>query len=796
MKNIDKIIQEEVRAIINEQTVEKIPFNGKMMTRGQIAVSGTDTYINTPSPKISQIGVPWPSNVPRKKATPQIESFFKKIGAVPYSFTSMPAKEANLYPVWHLNIGNEHYTFQYDPKFKYNMAFDNTNHKLYWRYVNDTEVFAKHYRDEKTYNDNNALLPGGYDVKAWNKKNRADWTKMTMGSAAQFYTGSEKGVEMIQVFTDEAGTKGFFYIFLYNGKPIFQYFKNTKERTDAEYARIQKEKDHAVLDILGFIPIIGDLGDLYNACWYFADWANEGHKWQDMLSGFLSLVAVFGPIGSAYAAMIKPVFKRLGKIIKSSADLNSPKTLIQVVRAINNNTGIGTISREQAKQLAAVIETISKAMVKYKLQMKEALTKLGVEDPDALLIEINQLLVKLEKAAEDVAHYGSKAKKIATNLNDPVIQSLEKIGFWKEVARGWGSMAFKNSALEAAKISIPLIRKLGYGIKTANITRLNTEMLMAAVTNRQSKRLIKQIEKSFTAGVVADPTRALALFQTATNARTRSVIRAKIFNTVGENIQTMATNTTNVLKKGTILLPAQMAEYYRICPRLYKSGQIVETASMPIRTLKTLIKNGWLPNTKQTFAYMSEYAPKELDNLLAKYGSTDMWTGAAEYIARACIKNGHPVWNYVVSNPAQHLKTLMPESVGDFFKMIRNNMLDGKKWLDIYWGIIQNGAADIKAPDQENRQSIVYNALIESLLENTPEWSKENLLPLVKKYIEKTRSTTLPASERPANSTVDGIPSDSTTILPAATVRRPKKTPAGVTPQGKAVKSNPFLKTL
>jgi hypothetical protein len=801
MKKLDKIIQEEVHTALNEQ-VQKKPEGRPAAVKAISGTALTDPYITPTDPRL-QLGKPWPSNVPRKKATPQIEAFFKKMGAVPYSVTGMADKEKNSYPIWHFNLGDEHYRFHYNPGSKYNLLVDNKNHKLYWKYVHDAAIAGREYSKNYTYNNNSGLFPDGYDIKATAKKMRILKNRVAMSAAGEWGTNEEHHSQ-IQAFADSEGVNALWCIYLYNDKPFFAYMQSKKFRSDAEYARMQKEKDHAVLDLLGFIPIIGDIGDLYNACWYFADWANEGHKWQDMISGLLSLVAVWGPVGSAFKAVVKPAFARLGKIITSSADLSNPKTLLQIVRTISINTGTGTISAKQAKALAGVLDTISDAMVKYKLKFKEALQKLGVEDPDALLIEIETLLVKLEKAAEQVAEYSSKAKKVATNLDDPIIQSLDKVNFYTHVARGWSSMAYKNSALEAANISIPLIRKLGFGLKTANITRLNTEMLMAAVTNRQAKRTIKQIEKSFTAGIVADPTRAIALFQTATNKITKQRIRISVMNTIGENVQTMAMNTVNVLKGGAVLLPAQMAEFYRVCPRLYKAGQIVETASMPVRTLNTLIRNGWVPNTTKTFAYMAQGNPKELDNMLIRYGNTEIWTGAAEAISRTCVKNGHPVWNYIVSDPAQHLKTLMPESVGDFFKMLGNNLLDGKKWLDVYWSFIRNGAADIKQPDEEHHESYVYKALIKSMLESTPEWSKENVMPLVKKYIETTRSTILPRSEVSKSALVAGIHPDSTTI-PAGSIRpiapniKPKKPVTGVNalkPRGKALKNNPFLKTL
>jgi len=71
-----------------------------------------------------------------------------------------------------------------------------------------------------------------------------------------------------------------------------------------------KEFGHGVLDLLGFIPIIGDVADIANAFWYFSD-----HQYAE---GFASIISALPGIGSFLGNGLKLTFKCSKYAIKTA----------------------------------------------------------------------------------------------------------------------------------------------------------------------------------------------------------------------------------------------------------------------------------------------------------------------------------------------------------------------------------------------------------------------------------------------------------------------------------------------
>ena len=91
------------------------------------------------------------------------------------------------------------------------------------------------------------------------------------------------------------------------GKEQIRKQKELEVKKAKEYTKYEAIADrvHTVLDYLGFLPGIGDIADLINAAWYFAD--------GKYLDAALSAIAIVPIIGSAAAVTLKTGFKTIGK---------------------------------------------------------------------------------------------------------------------------------------------------------------------------------------------------------------------------------------------------------------------------------------------------------------------------------------------------------------------------------------------------------------------------------------------------------------------------------------------------
>ena len=413
MKNIDKIIQEELRTSLNEQ-VRKIPFDGKLMTPNQIAISKlakTDPQLSPVVPSNVAAGIPWPSNIPRKKFFPiGVESFFKLIKAVPYTFSNRPIDEKNEYPKFHWNYAEETFKFKADGTVQTTAADDKTkinlNTVLYWKYVQDP--------------DNPAV------------RDKSDLNKLL--AATGKFQGRKEHTPQLQVYIDRTHTKPVFSIVLADGnRPFVAYFSSKKSISDAEAARRQKEAIRGILDIIGFVPILGDATDLYQAAWYFGDWYNYGKKMDDLVGGILSLIAVVPIAGSVVKAFLKPLTKKLfsktsyfaikqANRAKRAAVENGE--LLDVLQYIYENSRT-QLSDEQAKMLASAIKQVAKIYASNKPILDNAARTTNMPQFLDVLNAIEKQLNTAAGGVDKVLQLTRRAKKVATNVDDPLYKAVK-----------------------------------------------------------------------------------------------------------------------------------------------------------------------------------------------------------------------------------------------------------------------------------------------------------------------------------------------------------------------------------
>jgi len=794
MKKLDKIIQEEVRSLLTEQAVEKIPFNGKMMTRGQIAVSGlskTDKHFSPigSDPNNVTAGIKWPSNIPRKKFPGGVESFFKTIGAVPYTFSNRPMDEKNGYPKFALNIGEETFKFEADGTVYTSSKNDKTNaHSnlgLYWKYVQDP--------------DNPAI------------RDKSDLNKLL--AATGLFQGRKEHTPQLQVYTDKALTKPVFVIGLgSNNRALFSYFSSKKSISDAEAARGQKEAIRGFLDIFGFVPILGDVADLYQAVWYFGDWIHNGRKIDDLVGGLLSLIAVVPIAGSVVKGFLKPVANNLfsktswfaikqANRAKRAAVQNGE--LLDALQYIFENSR-SQLSDEQAKILASAVKQVAKIYASNKPILDNAARTTMPQFLDVL----NAIEKQLNTAAggvDKVLQLTRRAKKVATNLDDPLYKAVKDFSDIKggtNYLAKLSSLTYTESAKVAAEQTAKALSRLKRAGKIADkynpFRVISIQTLRASVTNRKATRAIEMINKAFKSGVVNDPDKAVALYQTATGTLKKKIL-TDILDVIVPAAKDFVDAEIALIKrcakpdyKGPKLTPGQLAYFQNVCPFLYdplnKKRFLIRDVDLAM--IETYLQLGYVADVSKDMLELLPKHPQLIYGYLNKFAKDKgAWVGAAEKIADDCINEGHAVYNYVIADPIAHLKTMFPESGKDVWKLFTDNVRDGKKWLDIYYQFLHELYSDMVYPDEEHRRSYAYTALKDSIKANTPQWSQD-FITWANKFLQLQKQNIEMPHDAKSSYEVKDIPRDSTTIL------APISGTGAVTPRGKALKSNPFLKTL
>ena len=785
MKNIDKIIQKKLSTVLNEQ-VRKIPFNGKLMTPNQIAVSGlspNDPHLSPVVPFNSAAGMPWPSTLPRKKFPGGVESFFKLIKAVPYMYSNRPMDEKNGYPKFLWNYAEETFKFYSDGTVETSSANANgshSNHVLYWKYVPDPD--APSVRDASDINKRQAVTGK--------------------------FQGRQEHTPQLQIYADGAKTKAVFTIYILPGnKPTIGYWQTKKGISDQERQRLKNEFIHSMLDIFGFVPVLGDATDLYQAAWYFGNWYNYGKKTEDLLLGTLSLVAVIPVAGDIAKGFLKPWAKRLGKFTKfgkkKAAQVAEHEELLDALRTIYANS-TKELSDEQAKVIAEAIKKVANIFAKNKHILEDGADKLGMANVKELLDAIDQQLQKAAGGVDKVLMQTRKAKVIATNLADPLFKTIDDITWWQQYKGKLTSMAFDQSAQISAKAAsegIGILKKLGkFSNSKYNPLRVfSTETFNAAVTSRHAARTLKMLEKDFIKSIKDDPERAIALMQTCTG-----ILRTKISETFGATMKEMVLpfvyNSYKAIKSNPNPTIQQISEFTYFCRALHHAdGRVINIVNADIKKIRSLIDNGFKPNIVEDINNYILTKPQELFKYAYKFANgsgSEKWAGAAEKIARYCIENGHPVYNYILADPIAHIKTIFPRSYDkwDSLKMLGNNILDGKKWLDLYYNFIHDVYSDIIQPDEEHNRSFAYSSLKKYFKAKAPNWAK-GTVEWANKYIQMQKSNIAPPSDVSNTYRIKGAEYDDSLWVPPTTNRAV----TGVNPlnpRGKALKSNPFLKTL
>ena len=592
-KKINDIIKASAEYILNEQSQSERDVRATLLKNPK-----KNPYVGpfNKDTKYLPAGGPWKGSI--KKPLPFLTvGFFNAIGAKPYKASENPyAKETT--PVYVFQYAKE--TFWLNPDGTVNSIDD--GRRLFWQYS------PNQYTDQQ----GNIL------------------SKPNTGQL-QIFKNSSKSELSLTIYIEK------------NGQPNIAYPKTFAQMTADEKARQNKIYIRKWMDVVGFVPIIGDAVDAYQALWYWSDYA-ETRDLEDLFMGCLSAIAVIPIVGSVVKISGRAIVKTV--LTSKGASATFMHVLGELIRRGGRDK---TLSPNQVNEISKFLKSFAEKFSSWNKtsDWRDIAEKMGMDTVklDTVFQTVATQFRNASSYADDIFNVAKKNAKKVTNIGSDSLNP----GWMTKQLEKLSSLTYDRSADVAANWLVKLTKGNKIIKSSAAVTSYLTAAVRYSIKPQKAKALRDSIKSSFIESFAEK-------WSKSSHARIASLLNSAP--------------------------PDQIKDLIDI-----------------LRT-----RGGLGPLTDGSFNGVVQW----LDDM-----PTENWRGIAEDFTKKVIEIDHPVWLYYLSDPIKAISALhLPNNLGEFSQLLKANLLDVRKWLDIIVNTAHDAMHDagIEFAD-EDKQSVIYQGV-------------------------------------------------------------------------------------
>lgn len=655
MKHIDSIINRATTSLLTEQ-VNRDKYNPSSPTNPKYKDDVEQLYAQ------SKLGNVWPTDIPRKKYSPNIETLFTKIGAKPIlnGFLTEPrdkllAKNKGLASFeWFFAV----MMYSFEPDHTLIADTDQLKGKqrvLYWRY-SDLPVRITN-RNDNDYKGKQIA----YIAPHINFATPEQLTKVTKKFEQEQLIDvqlSKKGFGCFIVSIKEGGPAEFTIYISESGQPAILYATDAAAMKQKLKWKKSKEEMRAVMDILGFVPVIGDALDFVQALWYIYDFCGEDGEWSDLGYALLSLIAVLPVVGSFISASYKigkAAFKTTKIIRKQRKQIAAASRLTSaddIVKLFEKTVCDPTFTKKEIEVVRKGLQLTIGGFLKY---AKRARTFMKGNPEklrrfDVALEEINQVYGRFSRSLNKVSEGMDAGIDLATGALKPSIlqrmTSLITKGAVKKV---------EDLPIEELKI---WEKGLNWAIKYLNPVKWLKSTLDFSIPESTAKVVYENIEATFFKGL-SSPEFLRVIFSASSPE-----LRTTIQNIAQQHV-------------------ARSAEWNRIIAWSQRSG-----AGFTDATYWSRVWNSIPPANRSSFT---------------------------QALGTTLMSQKHPVWLELVADPLTQIKNYLPKSFNQFNLMLKGSLSNPARWIRLVIDLFHDAAHDATGIFDDDPQSLAYQTLKKKL---------------------------------------------------------------------------------
>ena len=601
----------------------------------------------------------WPANVPTGWTNKAAENFLKSVGAFAKNIGSNAAGLDKVYGPFY----EVYYNASYNPGFLINTTAIDLKNPIQKKLTNTIQFYKETLRFYK--NGEVKFVSGGIDPLTGKQRNSprlAGWS--FSNNEIQIYEEADDHSNPMGKF-EKIGNKLSFVMDAAQAKKA----KNTVKGDDDWSI---KDSIRLGLDIIGFIPFYGDIADLGQAFWYFYDYTQSGDIW-DFALCLLSLIGAIPLVGSIVSSGGKGIVKTLS-LAKETA-LIKGNLLTKIFEHI------GIMKKLDASQVGTIIGGYHPMVTNFTKLKVFLAEQLGRTKFTKLLDEVSDELVAGEKFLQDLKRNaevkkgqgpaikpkGSTAKALDTTgdaVYNPKTGKYEipELGTERflqySYGRAWleslSSLTYERQATKITSAVDDIANKAAGTVKAAGIPGVGVvqkvikflkQAMFWSMSSKQLNHVVKSLTDVFQKATLEDPDKLLLLIRSTPKSQQVAVLEPlyKLLKKTPDfniNSVTFTDTWTRYLRELSVANPAQHTRILRSTP---------ETISKLKQVLFNSHNYRPLPSTNDGVSQLLTQL-RQTPETVSAYGKM------AQNIAKEAIKNGHPIWNSLLSSPWVTLK--------------------------------------------------------------------------------------------------------------------------------------------
>ena len=700
MSHLDKFIQNKVRTLLTEQKANLIPIPGNSIEKydktNRHVVSTYNQYLSNVNPATYSL-TPWPGDKPGiwKNLAAQrfLQSFPDRGNAAPimpigYTEFDKVAPKAPEY-IW--NFGTDTYVISDAGKF-YSPTSKIT---LYWKWLPKGAVKV-------------VKLPTD-----------------PIGQVEQLGKRGTGAMELRAGVSPSSPIIGWLYLEA-NGEPNIEYFQSGIEQDAKNYARNKEERLLDALQVVGFFPGYGEVADLVSAAIHFNRAISaDGTVW-DWFEGILSLLAMF-PV---YGSIVKVFIKKLATPLRRIAGNRKIKNIKQ---ALDELAKLDTSPFSEAEQKAfkefmqAATDNITSIRTKFGPKLKKA----GFDDVNDALESLERFLYETE------GHYNAYLTRVGSRVANAV--SKEEASSISYITKALYKYNLREHSLGDAKQAGEVVGEALSKSNLVNIVRSTPTILKNVFTKlwyfpdwfkvmkANQAVLVENIKIAFTKNMQADPD-GFIVFLLYANKRKgiefNSTFKGLI---IPQNLTKIPQSMLNQFKQKVKFIEVPVSSTAKYADGSYNltGPKILDTEKKYINANTSIDDiNKWL-STKVKHGgkdYTSTYKLDETSLVQDFKAWTDQaikdgtYAGHVKTLVNAGVKEGNPLWEYIVTDPLNHANAIFSQYTSTYAKAIKANLMNYRKYLDVFYEGVHEFLQDVGvAEDDKIKTSWSYDLIKETI---------------------------------------------------------------------------------
>ena len=710
MKKLDKLIETEISNLLSEQDINKtlLPY------------SSTNFYLSPLKP--GQVTYPrWPIGVKAQKWPNPLAQLFLMGAFKAQAFrtskdmSDVELAQKKISPFLAFNFGKETLVFHPDGY----VEFQAMNKDAYWVY------YPYEYRPFAT-----TITPG------------------FTGDADMSLSKPNTG-HMI-LYTDRSHkTPALILLIEKNGQPNLRYFKTGYKRSKEDIAKAEKQYWRNVLDIVGFVPVVGDAADLYQSMWYLSDFKESGYKnTEDLIMSILSMIAVIPIYGS---------FAKLG--IKK---LVPKKGFTDLVEWFNSVTADAALDAKGKMYYAKLMVTLSKSFGSIKTKLNTAITKLGFESFDTVLGMAEKQIERAASTANDYLYNLERRYGRKTGTTGQSKKALDNAG--KDVEKTELDLAKEKLDNASYKLlrTDKRVASLIYGYGKQTNAKQFVDGLFKVIPGNKWKQYPANILRIFSDATIHAARYGKARREMIVNGMLTTFIKAikadrdKFALMLFHELKSPGPKVADIIKRASKLAPdLKRVDVDDIQKFKSKVKSIITMEEVP--GVQTVVKQGGKnkvinskPTLKPKVHNVSGLSIEQINDLLDKGGTYTIdatteirdivkwlrslpdtglgnYSGVVEGAWRELIDNQNPLWKEVLIDPLNAAKAYFPKSLPELTSHFKANFGTIKKYLNDLYEAAGEFAEDLGIKDKDQLSTSIGYDLLRKVI-NKIDLDDDNIL--------------------------------------------------------------------